>query len=301
MKRSDVAVAWIPALALFPATVFAQTAKPSFGKEIAPILYEKCAQCHRPGEVAPMSLMSYEEVRPWARAIKTKVVARQMPPWYAEGEHGRWRNDRRLSQAEIEKIVAWVDAGAPRGSDAVPAPPQLAKGWNHPSGRPPDLIIEAPEFKVPDEGEVPWWYANVKLPFQGDVWVEGVQVVPGNRAIVHHVLVTSATLSPDTPPVEPVSGPPVSTRSRQATPGANAVGGFGEFSAGWEPGVDAAVTFGPGMAQRLSGTHLRFNLHYQANGRGATDRTRLGLWLQKDPITYKYAGLGVGLGGEKFI
>ena len=94
--------------------------------------------CHRPGEVAPMSLMSYNEVRPWARAIKAKIVARQMPPWYAEGEPGKWRNDRRLSQAEIDKIVAWVDAGAPRGNDSdMPAPPQFAQGWNHPSGRHP--------------------------------------------------------------------------------------------------------------------------------------------------------------------
>ena len=218
--------------------VVAQTAKPSFGKEIAPILHEKCAQCHRPGEVAPMSLMSYEEVRPWVRAIKTKVVSRQMPPWYAEGEHGKWRNDRRLSQADIDKIVAWVDAGAPRGSDAMPDPPQLAHGWNHPSGRPPDLIIETPEFKVAAEGEVPWWYANVKLPFQGDVWVEAAQVVPGNRAVVHHVLVTSATLPSDAPATELVAGAPTSellARGAGAAPrqprgeaagGANAVGGF---------------------------------------------------------------------------
>ncbi len=159
MMRAQVPVGWIIAAALFPATVFAQTSKPTFAKDIAPIFYAKCAMCHRPGEVAPMSLMSYDEVRPWARAIKNKVVARQMPPWYAEGEHGKWRNDRRLSQAEIDKIVAWADAGAPRGNDSdMPAPPQLAQGWNHPSGKPPDLIIEAPEMKVPAEGESPWQY-----------------------------------------------------------------------------------------------------------------------------------------------
>jgi hypothetical protein len=176
---------------------FAQTSTPSFGKDIAPILYSRCVMCHRPGEVAPMSLMSYDEVRPWVRAIKNKVVARQMPPWYAEGEPGRWRNDRRLDQAEIDKITGWVDAGAPRGDDtAMPAPPQLAQGWNHPSGKPPDLIIEAPELKVPAEGESPWQNVYVKLPFPGDVWVAAAQVVPGNRGVVHHVLVTSATLPP---------------------------------------------------------------------------------------------------------
>ena len=170
MTRTHVPVGWIIAIALIPATVFAQTSKPTFGKDIAPIVYAKCAMCHRPGEVAPMSLMSYDEVRPWARAIKNKVVARQMPPWYAEGEHGKWRNDRRLNQAEIDKIVAWVDAGAPRGNDSdMPAPPQYAQGWNGPDGTPPDLIIEAPVMQVPADGESPWMYAYVKLPFQGHV------------------------------------------------------------------------------------------------------------------------------------
>src|SRR6185436_18618285 len=150
MRRSHIPCGWIIAVALFPATVFAQAPKPTFARDIAPILYAKCAMCHRAGEVAPMSLTSYDEVRPWARAIKSKVLARTMPPWYAEGEPGKWRNDRRLAQAEIDKIVAWVDAGSPRGNDRdLPAMPQFARGWNHPSGKPPDLIIEAPEAKVP--------------------------------------------------------------------------------------------------------------------------------------------------------
>ena len=144
-----------------------------------------------------MSLRTYDEVRPWARAIKSKVVSRQMPPWHAEADHRKWRNDRRLSQAEIDKLVAWVDAGAPRGNDRdMPPLPQFAQGWNHPSGRPPDVIIEAPEMKVPAEGESPWQFAYVKSPLQGDVWVAAAQVVPGNRPVVHHVMVTSVTLPP---------------------------------------------------------------------------------------------------------
>jgi hypothetical protein len=312
--RSHVPVGWILAVALLPATVFAQTSKPSFAKDIAPILYAKCAMCHRPGEVAPMSLMSYNEVRPWARAIREKVVLRQMPPWHAEGEPGKWRNDRRLSQAEIDKIVAWVDAGAPRGDDKdVPAPPPLAVGWNGPGGRPPDLIIESPEMKVPAEGESPWQFVYVKLPFQGDIWVSAAQVVPGNRAVVHHVLVTSVTLPPDATVdaegrvklpqgggLDP-AGRASTARPPQAAGGGNA-GAFGSgFSGGWEPGVDAAVTYGPGVAEHISGTHLLFNLHYQANGHATTDKTRVGLWLQKDPVTYATTGTGLGLGSETFI
>ncbi len=318
MIRTHVPVGWIIAAALFPATVFAQTSKPTFGKDIAPIVYAKCAMCHRPGEVAPMSLMSYDEVRPWARAIKNKVVSRQMPPWYAEGEHGKWRNDRRLSQAEIDKIVAWVDAGAPRGNDSdMPAPPQFAQGWNHPSGRPPDLIIEAPEMKVPAEGESPWQFAYVKLPFQGDVWVAASQVVPGNRAVVHHVLVTVRDVAAERPTrcrrapevaagastaVPQARHPPSAAARRPPQPAGDAVPpGLGGFSGGWEPGLDTAVTYGPGVAERISGTHLMFNLHYQANGHATTDKTRVGIWLQKGPVTHATAGAGVGLGSETFI
>jgi hypothetical protein len=315
MIRTHIPVGWVIAAALFPATVFAQTAKPSFGKDIAPILYSKCVMCHRAGEVAPMSLMSYDEVRPWARAIKNKLVARQMPPWYAEGEAGKWRNDRRLSQAEIDKVVAWVDAGAPRGSDSeMPAPPRLAQGWNGPNGTPPDLIIEAPEMKVPAEGESPWQYAYVKLPVQGDIWVAASQVVPGNRAAVHHVLVTAMTLPPNAKvdaegrmtleqgsSIDPAGR--VSTARAAAPPAAAGGGaGLGGFSAGWEPGVDAAISYAPGVAEHLTGTHLMFNLHYQANGKATTDKTRVGIWFAKGPITYASGGPGgAGFGNETFI
>jgi hypothetical protein len=313
MIRSQLPFRWILAGALLPATVFAQKSVPSFGKDIAPILYEKCAMCHRAGEVAPMSLMSYNEVRPWARAIKAKIVSHTMPPWYADGEPGKWGNDRRLTQAQIDKVVAWVDAGAPQGSDAMPAPPRFAQGWNHPSGRPPDLIIEAPEMKVPAEGESPWQFAYVKLPFQGDVWVESSQVVPGNRGVVHHVLVMSATLPPDAQldsegrlKLGAASAAPADPTARAATPRQQPAGdalppGVGGFSAGWEPGLDAAVTYGPGVAERISGTHLMFNLHYQPNGHATTDRTRVGIWLQKSPVAYATTGTGLGMGTETFI
>jgi hypothetical protein len=310
MKRIRVPVGWIIAAVLFPATVSAQTSKPTFAKDIAPIFYAKCAMCHRPGEVAPMSLTSYDEVRPWARAIKNKVVARQMPPWYAEGEHGKWRNDRRLSQAEIDKIVAWVDAGVPRGNDSdMPALPPLAKGWNGPNGTPPDLIIEAPELRVPAEGESPWQYVYAKLPFQGDVWIAAAQVVPGNRAVVHHVMVTSATLPPDTildaegRVQVPQSGSPAAGRpsAPRATQAGVASFGNGAFNGAWEPGLDTAVSYGPGAAERISGTHLLFNLHYQSNGHETTDKTRVGIWLQKDPVTHATTGPGVGLGSETFL
>jgi hypothetical protein len=311
MMRAQVPIGWIIAAALFPATASAQASNPSFAKDIAPILYSRCVMCHRPGEVAPMSLMSYDEVRPWARAIKNKVVARQMPPWYAEGEIGKWRNDRRLTQAEIDKIAAWVDAGTPRGDDSdLPALPQLAEGWNHPSGKPPDLIIEAPELKVSAEGENPWQNVYVKIPFESDVWVAAAQVLPGNRAVVHHIVVTSTTLPPDasvdaegrlTLPggsLDP-AGRVSNTRPAQAAGGT--FPGLGSFFAAWEPGVDVPMSYGPDIAERISGTHFVFNIHYQANGHAVTDKSRVGLWLQRGPVKHTTTGPSVGMGSETFI
>src|SRR5215470_1625741 len=106
-------------------TAPAPASAPTFAKDVAPILYDKCVSCHRAGEVAPMTLISYEDVRPWAKVIKTKVTGREMPPWGADPEHSlKMRNDRSLTKQQIETIVAWVDGGAPRGNDAdmPPAP-----------------------------------------------------------------------------------------------------------------------------------------------------------------------------------
>jgi hypothetical protein len=315
MMRFHVPVGVFVAAALLPATVLGQTSGPSFGKDIAPILYAKCTTCHRPGEVAPMSLRTYDEIRPWARAIKSKVVSRQMPPWLAvaEGAHAAWRNDRRLSQAEIDKIVSWVDAGAPGGNASdVPPLPQFAEGWNHPSGRPPDVIIDGPEMKVPAEGESPWLYAYVKLPFKGDVWVAAAQVVPGNRKVVHHVMVTGVQLPPDVildaeGRVQLPQGTSLDAAGRRTSNGPSPQAGAaprpdtGGFNGGWEPGVDAAVVFPTGVAERISATHMLFNLHYQPNGQATTDTTRVGLWLQKGPVTHELKGPGIGLGSEVFI
>src|SRR5262245_60342750 len=104
--------------------------QPTFTKDIAPILYSSCVSCHRPGEVAPMSLVSYEDVRPWAKSIRLKVANREMPPWGANPHFGTFKDDRSLSPEQIDTIAKWVDAGAPKGADAdLPAMPTFAAGW----------------------------------------------------------------------------------------------------------------------------------------------------------------------------
>src|ERR1700754_909458 len=114
------------------------SAVPTFAKDVAPIIFDKCAGCHRPGEIGPMPLLSYEDARPWAKAIKIKVVGRDMPPWGADHEQTLpMRNDRSLTERQIQTIAAWVDGGTPRGNDAdMPAAPSFADGWAY--GREPD-------------------------------------------------------------------------------------------------------------------------------------------------------------------
>src|SRR5262245_35840887 len=122
-------------LGILATVLVAQTsaaAGPTFTKDVAPILYNSCVSCHRPGEIAPMSLVSYTDVRPWAKAIRTKVAGREMPPWGADPRFGKFRDDRSLTDAQIETIVKWVDAGAPKGDDGdLPKTPLFAASWSH--------------------------------------------------------------------------------------------------------------------------------------------------------------------------
>jgi hypothetical protein len=141
-----------------PQTRAAPAAAPAsvtYSKDVAPILYNNCTECHRAAMSAPMSLMSYDEVRPWARAIKQRVVKREMPPWSADRAHGTFKNDPSLSQQDIETIAAWVDAGAPKGDDKdLPAPPQYAEGWTIGI---PDAVFKMTEpFQVPADGTIPY-------------------------------------------------------------------------------------------------------------------------------------------------
>lgn len=132
----------------------AATPVPSFARDVAPIPFAKCVNCHRPGEVAPMSLLTYDQARPWARAIKDKVVSREMPPWGADPRYGKFRNDFSLTPQEIETIVAWVDGGTLKGNDAdMPPQPPVIAGWT--GGVEPDYLVEMPvDFPVPAEGEL---------------------------------------------------------------------------------------------------------------------------------------------------
>ena len=159
----------------------------TFTRDVAPIIYENCVACHRPGELAPMALRSYDEVRPWARGIKDKVVSGEMPPWFAEGRAGHFKNDSRLMPAEIDTIVRWVDAGAPQGAPGdLPALPSFIEGW---ALGEPDLVVTLPEVTVPAEG--PDYYPDLShtLDIPEKRWIRAIEVRPSNRRVTHHSVI----------------------------------------------------------------------------------------------------------------
>src|SRR5258705_3888502 len=171
-------------------------APPTFNGDVALIFYSKCVTCHRPGEVAPMSLVTYQDARPWARAIKTRVSNREMPPWFADPRFSHeLANNNSLTDAQIDTIVSWVDAGAPQGSGAPPPPPAFIDGWHHFRNRPPDAILEMPAaFDVPAEGTLPVFTLWSPNPFTEDKFVEAVELRPGAVGAVHHSDVTARSL-----------------------------------------------------------------------------------------------------------
>ena len=166
-------------------------ATPTFNEHVAPILFDNCVSCHRADQIAPMVLTSYQDARPWARAIKDKVVQREMPPWHADPRFGSFVNDRRLTQEQIDIIAAWADGGAPEGDTPLTVElPVFDDGWVHPSGRPPDFILAMDEpFDVPAQGELPNFTIYQELPQElqeKQRFVEAIQMLPGVIQVVHH-------------------------------------------------------------------------------------------------------------------
>src|SRR6476619_7903615 len=160
-----------------PALYSAETVRPTFTKDVAPILYKNCAGCHRPGEMAPMSLLDYQSARPWAKSIREAVLSRKMPPWFADASIGHFANDPRLSAEELATIKAWVDSGAPEGkAEDLPPKPKFNDGWQ--LGQ-PDIVFDIGEdFKVPPGNDI-YQYFTVPPNFTEGKWIRAAQILPG--------------------------------------------------------------------------------------------------------------------------
>ena len=258
---------------------YAQSA-PTFTKDVAPVLYKNCANCHRPGEIAPMSLLTYEQVRPWAKAIRERVARGQMPPWHADAPHGTFLNDRRLSESEKAMLIAWADSGAPQGNASdLPSPPQFAEGWEIGT---PDLVLtmEKP-FTVPAGGTIAYQLFSIPTNFTEDKWVQAIEVKPGVRKVVHHILVFSRP--PDNePPVKPAGAFVQSLPKIQRT-GNGGGQSPGTLIATTAPGTNAMI-YAPGEAMKIpAGSTLVLQVHYTANGKPETDQSSVGMIFAKQP------------------
>ncbi len=259
-------------------------AAPTFAHDVAPILYDRCVGCHRPGEVAPMSLISYDDVRPWAKSIRAKVTSREMPPWGADPAYGKFKDDRSLTPAQIETIAKWVDAGAPRGSVAdLPAVPKAATGWSHGE---PDIVIEMPvDFAIPAEGEVPITDFFVKAPLTHDVYVKALEVRPGTSGVIHHAGLYVIDRLPDGARL--VNGRIVSADGKEMTRNqvARANGGTStqeiQKLLSYVPGRGYEQYQGDAGQLIKAGSYIDFYMHYTPTGTPTTDRSRLGLYLAK--------------------
>src|SRR5437588_4568610 len=165
----------------------AATPAPTFAKDVAPILQQKCQMCHRPGEPVPFSMLTYEQTRPWAKAIKSAVLQKKMPPWYADPQVGEFANDASLSQRDINTLVAWVDSGAHLGDPRdMPPPREFLEGWKIPK---PDVVFELPKpFHVPATGVLEYRYVIIPTGFTKDTWVQHAQAAPTDYSVVHHIV-----------------------------------------------------------------------------------------------------------------
>jgi hypothetical protein len=283
----------------------------TYNKDVAPILQKHCTTCHRPNDIAPMSLMTYDEVLPFARMLRETVILRKMPPWHADAAFGEFINDARLSEAEIATIDAWVKNGTKRGEAEAssPDPVPFTAGWHIK----PDVVLTIPEFLVPKTAQDDYEYIYVPTNFTEDKWIQAAEVLPGDRRAVHHATVSvidkaelakhleqhaKANAGEDQyhyrtgkvlhlRPEAPVIDDGCSAPDGGGIPGEPS-GYINIVPAIYLPG-HLAETRPPGYALRIpAGSYLQFQIHYSNHhGLDLKDRTSIGLVFAREPVQHE--------------
>lgn len=248
----------------------------TFAKDIAPIFQEKCQNCHRAGQIAPMSLVTYKEVRPWAKAIKERVVTRNMPPWHLDKTVGiqHFQNDFSLSDGQIATIAHWVDSGAPLGDlKDMPPPKQWPNddGWqlSHVFGREPDLVVKSEPYTMPAKGQDVWFKPLTQIPITEPRWVRAVEIrpsTPAGRRITHHAI---AFLE-------------------QEEPGTHTGISMQGLLMEWAVNKNYDI-YRPNTGKLLvPGARIWWEMHYHAVGEQITDHVELAIYLYPKDETPKY-------------
>ncbi|MBM3812450.1 MAG: thiol-disulfide isomerase [Acidimicrobiia bacterium] len=268
----------------------------TFYKDVLPVLQKNCQECHRAGEAAPMELFTYQQVRPWAKAMREAVLTKKMPPWFADPHVGKFSNDRSMAQAEIDTLAGWADSGAKEGNKKDAPPPRtFATGWY--IGK-PDVVIEMPEpYDVPASGTIEYTYYIVPTGFTEDKWVQLAEARPGDRSVVHHIIAFAREPNSKWLRDYPVKQGFVPKRRGEGG-GEGGVGG-GEFISGFAPGAPPEM-LRPGQGKLIkAGSDIVFQMHYTTNGKAARDQSKLGLIFSKDKPEYRVVTLAAMNG--KFV
>jgi len=291
----------IQVLAIVPLAAVLSAA-PTYSKDVAPILYERCAQCHQPNSVAPMSLLDYKSTRPWAKSIREAVLTRKMPPWFADPQYGHFANDARLNDREITTIKAWVDGGAVEGNPKdLPKAPELVDGWA--LGK-PDIIVDIGGDFAVKPGADAYEHFVVPTNLREGIWIRAAELRPGNRRLVHHAHVNPVATEKQAGPatiqamnsIDPylerdgkltrirMDAPVLDNACAADAPNLPYIHGFQEGAlASYLPGRQADV-FADGSAKWIPPrTRLEFTIHYAKVREPQTDRTSVGLYLAPGP------------------
>jgi len=252
--------------------------QPTFYRDVLPVLQKNCQNCHRPGEAGPMSFLTYDSTRPWAKAIKTAVATRTMPPWFADPHYGKFANDRRLSQAELATLVSWADTGAAAG-DPMDAPKaiEFTEGWV--IGK-PDMVFEIPTaFQIPASGTIDYQYVRMPTNFTEDKYVQFAEARPTDRKRTHHIIAFIRDPRSKWMKDAPIGVPFVPKEDKDGDGG-----GFGgDFLAGYAPGT-VPDALKPGQVKLVpKGADIIFQIHYTADGTASSDKSRVGIIFAKEP------------------
>lgn len=258
----------------------------TFTKDVAKILQKNCQECHRPGQIGPMPLLTFEDAEGWSAMIEEVVADRRMPPWYADPKIGHFSNDRALPDQERDALLTWIKSGCPKGDDKdMPPPREFAEGWR--IGK-PDVIFTMPKaYEVPAEKPrlgVPYQYFLVDTNFKEDMWIQRAEAKAGAAEVVHHII---AFVLPPRNAKEPTPpGPPVLP---QVIPGSDK----GTVLCGTAPG-DMPLMLPEGFARKIpAGSKIVFQMHYTPNGKAQSDQSSVGLIFAKKPPEHRVLSIPV--------
>ncbi len=296
------ALGLLGAAALFPYHADARPGragtKPTFYRDVLPILQKHCQSCHRPGEIAPMPFVTCRDTRRWAAAIRDAVRARRMPPWFADPRYGRFSNDPSLTPGEVATLAAWADAGAPAGNPRnAPAPRRWTRGWNIPL---PDVVVRMPTpVSIPARGIVEYTYEIVPTHFVKDEWVQFSEVRPSRREHVHHAVVY--VRPPDAKWLRhaPVGVPFTASSLKDPEDRRDAMWTDSDILLVYAPG-SSPDQWPEGYAKVIpAGSDIVFQMHYTTNGRAARDQTRIGMVFSPRPPQHRV--LTLQLTNDRFV